>query len=111
MPIVHCIISDVDKPVEEYLANTFATKIGVDPNEVTISLLPAYRQYGGQYKILAHLYLPDLWQPNQVDDMQQALLDVLVSGFKVDSKEILILTQLLKSGRVIDRGKVVNWKN
>ncbi|MEQ9064874.1 MAG: hypothetical protein RIE58_11925 [Vicingaceae bacterium] len=84
-------------------------KIQVAEKDITMNFVTSYSQAGQKYEFLLILYLPTLWSKKSINNIQKALLELLIDTFKITSNEVFILTNTIESGNVIENGKEVTW--
>lgn len=111
MPIAICNIKNkaIDREILEPLVSKWADKIGVNISDVSITFVPNCIQFGQQYDILCNLYLPSLWEKENVKLIQNELLVALVDAFKIQPEDIFIITNIVQSGNVMENGQIVEW--
>lgn len=111
MPIAICNIKNkaISNKILEPLVSKWADKIGVNIRDISITFVPNCIQFGQQYDILCNLYLPSLWEKENVNLIQNELLVVLVDAFKIQTENIFIITNIVQSGNVVENGKIVEW--
>ncbi len=111
MPIAICTIKNKAIPNEvlEPLVSQWADKIGVHIRDVSITFVPDCIRFGQQYDILCNLYLPSLWEKENVNLVQHELLVILADAFNIRAENIFIITNIVQSGNVVENGKTVEW--
>ena len=112
MPIANCFIKKelLKKPNKYQLVEDWVSSINVDVEDITLNLIAAFEQLGNNYKIMVQLYLPSLWTENNIKNIQVQLIRVLKNFFEVKEKDIFILTNIIKSGHVVENGQIIRWE-
>ena len=77
--------------------------------EMTINLVSIEQQFGKQYTIMAQLLLPSIWSTQDISLLQLGLSKALASYFETREECILVTTNIIESGLVVESGEVVNW--
>ncbi len=111
MPIANCFIKDksvAHLPLKK-MASEWAVQVGVEEHDICLTFIPNCVQAGQQYQVLANLYLPTLWPPQKVSDIQKSLLAVLCKHVNVSPVDVFIITSMVESGHVVEGGEIVNW--
>lgn len=112
MPIAICSIApDLQLPHSEELnlVELWALAAGVAAEEMTINLQMASRQFGKQSAVIADLRLPSLWSADSVGAIQLGLSQALCAYFSVDPAKVLVTTQIVDSGLVVENGQIETW--
>ena len=112
MPIANCVVSaELDIPPSNAgcLVERWSKHADVAADEMTINLISSTAQFGKAYAVVANLYLPDLWPADKATALQQGLANALSEHFQIDTKQLLVMTQPLASGQVVDAGQQVTW--
>jgi hypothetical protein len=53
---------------------------------------------------LVNLFLPSIWSEENIKDIQKNLLSLLCKHFIIDESDIFIMTLLIQSGHLIEKG-------
>jgi hypothetical protein len=111
MPIANCFVNKeyVTSDGMDHLALEWAGRISTDVNDITINVIPAFRQLGQSYTVMVNLYLPDFWTGDEVKGIQVGLLESICKCLKIKAEEVFIMTLLITSGHVVENGKIVSW--
>lgn len=111
MPIANCFIKESEVALDglDLLVTEWASKIGTDVNDITMTFVPVLKQAGQTYSVLINLYLPDFWSGDDVKGIQISLLDSVCKCLNVKADRIFILTMLISTGNVVENGKIVSW--
>jgi len=114
MPIVNCIVSpDFKGEIESKpgLIQRWSKESGVSEagKEMTINIVRSEAQCGNKYKIVAYLDLPTQWSPDSIISLQRGLGIALTKSFSLTSDEVLIITHVIESGKIFDKGEIVKW--
>jgi hypothetical protein len=111
MPIANCFVTEKEVYLEgiDQLALEWAAKISTDVHDITINVIPSYRQVGQTYSVMVNLFLPDFWTPDEVKGIQVGLLETICRCLKVKAEKVFIITSLITSGHVVEDGKIVTW--
>lgn len=80
-----------------------------DADEMTVNLIEISQQFGKQYKIMADLLLPSAWSAADISWLQLGLAKALSTYFCISIDEIIVLTHIVESGRVVESGQEVRW--
>ena len=113
MPIANCLIHD-DVPAElepEFgsLTARWSEESGISSKHMTINVIAGTRQIGAPYRVMAFLYLPSLWDFEQVRQLQVGLARTLNRAFAVAPDEVQVITSIVDSGHVVEGGKTQTW--
>jgi len=76
---------------------------------MTINVMTSTEQWGHQYAITATLLLPSLWSSPDIISLQLGLANALSLHFDVPLEGVFVSTSIVKSGMVVDSGKIVKW--
>ena|SRR5690554_971742 len=111
MPIANCFIKDKKVTQQEFqqLAEKWASEVKVDVKDICLTFIPNGIQAGQQYNALVNLYLPSLWNDDQIKHIQKSLLRILCEFLKVESSEVFIMTFIIQSGHVVENGEIMEW--
>jgi len=111
MPIVNCFIKEKALSPEKlkHIVNDWAELIGVNTEDICINVLTNFVQHGQQYEALAYLYLPSLWKEQAVEHIQKSLVEVLRRALNTTADQVMLLTSIIPSGHVVEKGKLVKW--
>ena len=112
MPIAHCVLApeiNVEQTSSASLVSCWAQYANVDEQQMTINLLSCHQQIGQAYAVIATLLLPSLWQQEAINRLQLGLAKALAECLKQPVERILVITQIIESGRVVDNGQLLSW--
>lgn len=111
MPLATCVLSPHLKRFEsnENIIELWGKYSGQPSNEMTLTFTQGGPQFGRAYAIIANLSLPSLWSDAAIRKLQLGLSQTLAEYFNVGDDQIIICTTVLKSGLVIEAGKVLEW--
>jgi hypothetical protein len=111
MPIANCFVGkDVFERADiEGLAPLWAEGSGVGAEHMTIDVVSRSFQEGAGYEVMAFLFLPSLWAPEDVRRLQLGLASALRRAFEVPAAEVQVLTSIVESGHVVEKGEIVEW--
>jgi hypothetical protein len=111
MPIANCFVGeDVLEGAEiERLVPLWAEESGVGGEHMTINVVSRSFQEGAGYEVMAFLFLPSLWVPEDVRRLQLGLASALRRAFEVQAGEVQVLTSIVESGHVVENGEIVEW--
>ncbi|WP_146171277.1 hypothetical protein [Saccharospirillum sp. MSK14-1] len=71
-----------------------------------MNIITAQQQCGKSYPIIATLCLPSVWSTALVDQLQVGLAQALAVYFDQSLSDILVMTQIVQSGHVVEAGQV-----
>jgi hypothetical protein len=111
VPIANCFVHD-DVPPEleiDALTALWSEESGIGSEQMTINVIGGTSQTGAPYRVLAFLYLPSLWSPEQVRQLQVGLARALGRGFDAAPAEVQVITSIVESGHVVEAGETQNW--
>lgn len=111
MPIAYFYSSNIF-PNQEQLDSIvikWAEEIGVNLNNISISLIETKIQAGNKYKIMVNLYLPSLWGNKDIEYIQLTLAQLITTHLSLLPEDLFIMTSIIQSSNVIENGKVVKW--
>ncbi|MEP0366298.1 MAG: hypothetical protein ABJN36_02950 [Cyclobacteriaceae bacterium] len=111
MPIANCFLKEkyFDQSVFDALTEDWSIEIGVSLEDITINWMSVNNQSGKSYEAIIHLYLPTVWSEDQVAKIQLSLSKQIAKHFDLDSKQVFIMTSVIKSGHVVSNGEVEKW--
>lgn len=110
MPIVNCYTTKkISAELWDQLVSAWAKEIEISEKDITIHVFAGFLQAGAKYELKAVLYLPSLWPDNAVIHIQQSFLTLAEKMLKIKQNDIFLMTQIIQSGHVIDRGKREEW--
>ena len=58
---------------------------------------------------MAFLYLPSLWRPDQVRDLQVGFATAICGHLDLAPPEVHVITTRVESGHVVEDGEVQEW--
>ncbi len=82
---------------------------GVSAEHMTVTFTQAGAQSGEPYDLAAKLHLPSLWPDDRIDALQLGLAHALAERFGIGRDRVIVMTSILPSGRVVDRGEIETW--
>ena len=108
-PIANCIVS-VEIPTKaEEIVKVWSAHSGKPSSEMTVNFSRAETQSGNKYAVVANLYLPSIWQEQDVASLQTGLANAISECFSIGIDSVFVLTTVVSSGCVVESGKVVKW--
>ncbi|WP_305856873.1 hypothetical protein [Balneatrix alpica] len=112
MPIAQCFLApSCPEPQGQHLVSAWAQYSGQPQAEaeMSVNLSRVDQQWGKGYLIMAQLWLPSLWSEPAIAQLAQGLSLALGQHFALPQWEVLVLVQLLESGRVVEKGQLQCW--
>lgn len=109
MPIANCFIRPECQAGSGNLVQLWASESGMAAKHMTMNLVKAEQQFGAQYKVMANLWLPSLWSAPDISALQIGLARALASYYELPIAEVLVVTQIIESSRVVENGLEVSW--
>jgi hypothetical protein len=111
VPIANCFVREElpAKLESDALTALWSDESGIGSEHMTINVIAGIRQYGAPYQVIAFLYLPSLWSPEQVRKLQTGLARALGRGFAIAPAEIQVITSIVESGQVVEGGETQDW--
>lgn len=91
------------------LTGFWSHESGVSDEHMTINVVAGTRQDGAPCRVMAFLYLPSLWSPQDVRQLQVGLARALCRGFAVDPGEVQVITSIVEPGHVVENGHTQEW--
>jgi hypothetical protein len=113
MPIANCLVQKgCYKKVssDESLIELWASESGISSEQMTVNISQSSEQRGNAYNIMAVLYLPSIWSKQDIDLLQTGLAYALTRYFNVDINTVQVMTHILQSGMIVEKGEIVEWK-
>ena len=112
MPVASCVLAPELALVgrAEDLLLAWSNQAGVDQSLLTLDICRAEQRLGKSYLIITTLFLPSAWSPSQVNTIQLALAKTLAIYFQIELSDVLVITQVIQSGLVVEHGQLVVWK-
>ena len=112
MPIANCIIS-LDQPkqldISDEIIELWGKYSGKDTSEMTVMISHSDEQLGKAYSAICCLYLPNVWSRESVSALQVGLANALADCLAVELSDIMIMTSMIESGFVVEKGREVKW--
>lgn len=110
MPIVNCYSTkELHREIWDQFVHQWSEKIGVDQKDITIHIFTDFLQAGEPYTLKVELYLPSLWSNQSINAIQQSFLSLTEEFLGVKQNEVFLMTLIVQSGHVIDRGSLARW--
>ena len=110
MPIVNCYTTKkVSAELWDQLILTWAKEIAVSEKDISIHVFNTFSLAGEQYELKVELYLPSLWSEEAIRNIQNSFLISSEQILGIKHKDTFLMTQVIKSGHVIDRGRLEEW--
>jgi len=109
MPIANCIVTPECKQNEQDLIDVWARESGQPPHNMTVNITYSSLQIGNRYGAMATLFLPSLWSQSAISSLQVGLAVALAKTFNLSVDEVHVITSIVKSGLVVESGKVEEW--
>ncbi len=112
MPIAHCRLKSSLRYTPEDLSTLielWSDDAGIASDEMTITLVSVDQMAGHHYSAMAELYLPTLWSKAEVAALQLGLARALSSVFSLPAEEVIVLTNRVAAGHVVESGAVQEW--
>ncbi len=112
MPIANCIVEanyleNIDSSCN--LIELWAIESTQSSEHMTINIIPSIEQHGNKYGIMANLFIPTIWQVEDISLLQLGLSRALSSYFKAPINAIHVITTQVNSGMAIEDGKEQQW--
>ncbi|SFB36529.1 hypothetical protein SAMN04488072_11964 [Lentibacillus halodurans] len=99
----------ISKKQCERMLEDWATAASVGKEYCTINVVENIMQVGANYKLMVKLYLPSLWEENNVREIQRFLFQSIYDQLEIEKEDIFIMTSIIQSGHVMDKGKLEIW--
>ncbi len=112
MPIANCLLHNVPDELESQLDSLTALwsqESGISTKQMTINLMTSTRQIGTAYRVMAFLYLPSLWDAEQVRQLQVGLARAFSRALAMTPDDVHVITSIVDSGHVVEGGKPQTW--
>lgn len=111
MPILHLCTSNISPTKEQLdtLVVEWANEIAVNIKDININLIETKIQAGNEYKIIANLYLPSLWNDEDISHIQLSLGRLIIKHLNLTLKDVFIMTSIIQSGNVVENGNTKKW--
>lgn len=109
MPIANCIVAPGLQKGTGDLIDAWSRESGESPEHMTINIIPAIEQVGCPYAVMATLMLPSAWPSPKVSALQLGLAKALASSYQVKESQIHVITTIVDSGMVVERGQEIVW--
>lgn len=110
MPIANCILSKDSPSGSGNVIQSWSKASGKSADEMTVNFITADEQQGNVYKVLANLYLPSIWSESDISSLQLGLASALAEYFSISLDDILVITTVIESGKVVESGKEIKWQ-
>jgi len=111
MPIAHCFCNEIkiSENMLSEIAGQWAADIDVDLTDITLNAIPLAAQAGKNYALLVNLYLPSLWQEQDVTRIQESLVRILCAKLQLKAADVFVLTTIIQPGHVYENGTTLRW--
>jgi hypothetical protein len=112
MPVANCLVQKgcyQKVSNSESLIELWAAESGLSSDHMTVNLSACSEQRGNAYNIMAILYLPSKWSKQDINLLQTGLAYALTRYFNVDINTVHVMTQIVESGMVVEKGEIVTW--
>jgi len=109
MPIANCIVTKDCQPDSSNLIELWASESGQSSEHMTVNIISSTQQFGNRYAIMATLWLPSIWSIADISYLQSGLAKALAMYFNLAPSEIHVITQIVNSGMVVEKGQEIQW--
>ncbi|WP_438446098.1 hypothetical protein [Gorillibacterium sp. sgz5001074] len=99
----------VSEEQTEKLMGAWSSLAKISLKDITVTVMEHVHQAGKAYKAMVRLCLPSRWEESDVRRITMSLHEAMVKTFHLPAEDIVILTSLLESGKILDRGKIIEW--
>lgn len=111
MPILTCYTQHSVTPDQwSDLTEAWSEKIKVARKDICIHVVTDFLQISNQYVLKVELSLPSLWPDEAIQHIQHSFLNLVETKLCIEREDIFLMTHLIQSGHVIDRGKLEEWQ-
>lgn len=109
MPIANCLVASMPDHLDpDAVVAAWSARSGIESDEMTVNL--ARTQQGGKrYGAMAWLYLPSLWDDDDVVTLGEGLAAALADVLALDQSEVQVLTSIVTPGLVVENGRALHW--
>ncbi|NVK42733.1 MAG: hypothetical protein HWE39_15940 [Oceanospirillaceae bacterium] len=109
MPIANCWVHpNCDAKCEDLIA-LWSKFSGQSSEHMTVNICQMQQQFGHAYQVTATLILPTLWQSDSISLLQLGLAKALIKYYGLKAKDVMVITQLVESGCVVEGENELNW--
>lgn len=108
MPIANCVLSASCPQGQGDLIELWSRSAQQSTEHMTINLIRGEQQ-GQDYAVVATLFLPSVWSSSAMKRLQEGLAVALIEYFSVKPSDVIVLTQVLESGQVVEDAETVYW--
>ena len=109
MPIANCVISPSCPSGHGDLIALWSRAAQQSAEHMTVNLIKADQQ-GQPYAVVATLYLPSIWSSTEVTRLHEGLASALTQYYTIAASDVIVLTQILDSGQVVEDAETVFWR-
>lgn len=109
MPIANCIISSECQQSSNDLVKMWAAESGQSAEHMTVNIIISKEQIGKKYGVVATLFLPSVWSDSDISSLQTSLAKVLANHFSLPLRQVLVISNIVNSGMVVENGQIVCW--
>ncbi len=113
MPVANCLVQKgcyQKVRSSESLIELWAAESGLSSEHMTVNITQCLEQRGNAYNIMAVLYLPSMWSKQDINLLQTGLAYALTRYFNIDINTVHVMTHIVESGMVVEKGEIVEWK-
>ncbi len=109
MPIANCVVTQSCKLGSADLIEVWSRESGISSEHMTLNIISCEQQFGNAYAVMASLYLPSMWPSNKISAIQTGLAQALAECFELPLSDVHVITNIVSSGLVVERGQEVSW--
>ena len=112
MPIAYLYVNKrvkIDETQSERLIDDWSKIANVNKEYCTINVVENFIQVGTLYKVMVNLYLPSLWEEDDIRKIQKSLFESIVNNLDIEPNDVFIMTSVIQSGHVLDKGTLEEW--
>lgn len=109
MPIANCIVRSDCYNNSCDLVKLWADESGQSSEQMTVNMIISDHQCGQRFSVMATLWLPSIWSNAGVCSLQTGLARALARYFDIAVDEVQVITQMVNSGMVVEKGQEIRW--
>ena len=109
MPLAICHVPEGVEVDADRVVRAWSAHSGVEPTNMTVTVVRAAAQGGAPAPVLVTLALPSLWSAAEVDRLQLGLAAALAGVLARPPGDVTVVTSVVAPGHVVEDGTVQRW--
>ena len=111
MPVANCFLDNrVETRKYEEIIFRLSENLAINSTDITINFIKSEYQVGKAFRLMIFLYLPSIWQQNEVEKIGLEFTKTLSECLGIETCDIFLITSIIESGNVIANNTVERWQ-